>query len=84
MCINKPLNFSDGLKPNGIMVVKENLTSSGEIEMDEEDSSVTRPEDLLKSIFERAGMTIIRALQQQKMPQGLYLVKMYALRRNYQ
>ena len=33
----------NGLKPNGFIVVKENLTSSGETEMDQEDSSVTRP-----------------------------------------
>ena len=69
------------MKPNGVVVVKENLTSSGEVEVDEEDSSVTRPEHLLKSIFERAEMAIIREFTQQKMPQGLYLVKMYALRK---
>jgi len=71
----------DGLKPNGVLVVKENLTSSDEVEKDEEDSSVTRPENLLKQLFERAGMEIIRELNQQKMPQGLYPVKMFALRR---
>ena len=62
-------------------MVKENLTSSDEVEKDEEDSSVTRPENLLKQLFERAGMEIIRELTQQKMPQGLYPVKMFALRR---
>ena len=62
-------------------MVKENLTSSDEVEKDEEDSSVTRPENLLKQLFERAGMEIIRELNQQKMPQGLYPVKMFALRR---
>ena len=34
--------FREGLKPNGVIVVKENLTSSGDIELDEQDSSVTR------------------------------------------
>ena len=62
-------------------MVKENITSSDEVEKDEEDSSVTRPENLLKQLFERAGMEIIRELNQQKMPQGLYPVKMFALRR---
>ena len=62
-------------------MVKENLTSSDEVEKDEEDSSVTRPENLLKQLFERAGLEIIRELNQQKMPQGLYPVKMFALRR---
>lgn len=70
-----------GLKPNGVLVVKENLTSGGDVEKDDEDSSVTRPEHLLKQLFDRAGMEIIRELNQQKMPQGLYPVKMFALRR---
>ena len=34
--------FREGLKANGVIVVKENLTSSGDIELDEQDSSVTR------------------------------------------
>ena len=62
-------------------MVKENLTSSGEIEKDDEDSSVTRPEDHLKKLFEQAGMEIIHELTQLKMPQGLYPVKMFALKR---
>ena len=69
-----------GLKKNGVLVVKENLTSSGEVEKDEEDSSVTRPEDLLKVIFDKAGLEIVREMTQQKMPHGLYPVKMFALR----
>ena len=64
-----------------MLVVKENLTSGGDVEKDDEDSSVTRPEHLLKQLFDRAGMDIIRELNQQKMPQGLYPVKMFALRR---
>ena len=62
-------------------MVKENLTSSGEIEKDDEDSSVTRPEDHLKKLFEQAGMETIHELTQLKMPQGLYPVKMFALKR---
>lgn len=71
-----------GLKPNGLIVVKENLTSSGEVEKDEEDSSVTRPEEVLKMIFQKAGLEILREMKQQKMPDGLYPVKMYALRKS--
>ena len=62
-------------------MVKENLTSSGEIEKDDEDSSVTRPEDHLKRLFDQAEMEIIHELTQLKMPQGLYPVKMFALKR---
>ena len=69
-----------GLKPNGYLIVKENLTSSGEVEKDDEDSSVTRPEELLKKIFDNAGLKIVLDMKQTKMPQGLYPVKMYAMR----
>ena len=69
-----------GLKSNGVLVVKENLTSGNEVEMDEEDSSVTRPEELVKTIFRRAGLKILLELKQQKMPKGLYPVKMFVLR----
>lgn len=71
----------NGLKPNGFIVVKENLTSSGETEMDQEDSSVTRPLSLLKEIFSQSGMEIVQELDQKKMPKGLYPVKMFALQR---
>ena len=68
-----------GLKPNGFVIVKENITSSGETEMDDEDSSVTRPLSLLKEIFKKAGMEVVQEFDQKKMPQGLYPVKMFAL-----
>ena len=32
----------------GFIVVKENVTSSGEVERDDEDSSVTRPPEVLR------------------------------------
>lgn len=69
-----------GLKPGGMIVVKENVTSSGEVEKDEQDSSVTRPNEVIKSLFQKAGLEIIRELQQHKFPKELYPVKMYALR----
>ena len=70
----------DGLKPNGILVVKENMTSSGQVEMDKEDSSVTRPESELKRLFEESGYEILIELMQQKFPKDIYKVKMFALR----
>ena len=63
-------------------MVKENLTSGDEVEIDEEDSSVTRPEELVKKLFHRAGLKIISELKQQKMPKGLYPVKMFVLQSN--
>jgi len=68
------------LKPNGVIVVKENLTSSGQIEMDDSDSSVTRPESILVSLICQAGLRLIRDKKQQKFPRELYLVKIFAFR----
>ena len=56
------------------------MTSSGEVELDEADSSVTRPESHLKEIFERAELGIFREMQQLKFPKEIYPVKMFALR----
>lgn len=69
-----------GLKPNGILVVKENLTSSGQVEKDEDDSSVTRPDELFKEIFSKANLDLLLDLKQVKFPKELYTVKMYALK----
>ena len=52
------------------------------MEIDEEDSSVTRPEELVKKLFHCAGLKIITELKQQKMPKGLYPVKMFVLQSN--
>jgi protein N-terminal methyltransferase len=62
-----------------MIVVKENTTSTGEVEKDEDDSSVTRPDEILKDIFSRANLELVRDLKQQKFPKELYQVKMYAL-----
>ena len=58
------------------------LMDSLKVEIDEEDSSVTRPEELVKKLFHRAGLKIITELKQQKMPKGLYPVKMFVLQSN--
>lgn len=78
------LNFfqtcKKGLAHNGVIVVKENIASSGTREVDEVDSSVTRPLAHMYNIFKQAGLVCILDRTQTKMPRGLYLVKMFALR----
>jgi len=71
-----------GLVPGGYIVVKENVTSSGEIERDEEDSSVTRPPELLREIFVKANLRIVKEFKQNKFPKELYAVHMFALQPN--
>ncbi|XP_075211899.1 N-terminal methyltransferase [Lycorma delicatula] len=70
----------DHLMPGGVIVVKENLTSSDSIEMDEEDSSVTRPYSLMQKLFTAAGLTCICETKQKNFPKFLYRVDMFALR----
>ena len=59
--------------------MKENVTSSGEIETDEEDSSVTRPPEVLRDIFNKANLKIVKEFKQNKFPKELYGVHMFAL-----
>ena len=73
------MNYRLGLTQRGLIVVKENVTSTGEVEKDEDDSSVTRPDEKLKEIFAQAGLDLVRDLKQQKFPKEIYQVKMYAL-----
>lgn len=69
-----------GLKRNGIIVIKENFTNGDEIEVDEEDSSVTRPLSWTKGLIKRAGLRVFKAKKQPAMPDGLYPIHMLALK----
>ena len=42
-------------------------------------SSVTRPPQLLRDIFRRAGLSIVKEFKQNKFPKELYDVHMFAL-----
>jgi protein N-terminal methyltransferase len=68
------------LRARGVIMVKENVTSSGEVEKDEEDSSVTRPPQLWKKLIKRANLTIVKEFKQNKFPKDIYEVHMFALR----
>lgn len=69
-----------GLKNTGVLVVKENITSSNNLEIDTEDSSVTRPMKCLQFLFDKADLICVKEQQQTKFPRGLYPVYMFALR----
>lgn len=69
-----------GLKKNGVMVIKENVTNANKIEIDEEDSSVTRPRSLMKKLIADAGFRIVRETKQHDMPKGMFPVYMFALK----
>ncbi len=67
-----------GLKPGGVLVVKENNCRVGE-ELDEEDSSLTRSDDTFKALFAQAGLRVVSTRRQKNFPAELYAVQMYAL-----
>nr|CAD7445249.1 unnamed protein product [Timema bartmani] len=71
--------IQNGLKPSGVIVVKENL-SSEDVEIDPVDSSVTRPHALLRHLFQQAGLNCFKEVKQSSLPSGLYEVRMFALR----
>lgn len=68
-----------GLRPNGLIVVKDNVAYEGVIP-DEVDSSVCRELNLLRSIVDRAGLSIIYEEQQENFPEEIYQVHTLALR----
>ncbi|KAF8212177.1 methyltransferase domain-containing protein [Mycena galopus ATCC 62051] len=68
-----------------IIVVKENLCADEPggaacIVFDAEDSSLTRSDRAWKDVFDAAGLKLITEQVQEGLPDGLYVVKMYALR----
>ncbi|KXJ89536.1 alpha-N-methyltransferase NTM1 [Microdochium bolleyi] len=69
---------------SGIMVVKENVSTSGSDAFDEVDGSVTRVDSNFLSLFEKAGWRTIRTETQKgflrRSPQQLLPVHSYALR----
>lgn len=69
-----------GLKKNGLIVMKENFTRTEEIEVDEQDSSVTRPLAYTKQLIKQAGLRVLKAKRQTAMPDGIYPIHMLALK----
>lgn len=69
-----------GLSANGLFIIKENVTSNKKVDMDDEDSSVTRPLKQYESILKEAGFKILKITQQKSFPKGLYPVYMLASR----
>lgn len=69
-----------GLKPSGLICIKENVVLEGKWVVDREDNSIARTDSHFKTIFERAGLAVKHELKQSCWPQDLIPVKMYALR----
>ncbi|KAI0383106.1 alpha-N-methyltransferase NTM1 [Hypomontagnella monticulosa] len=74
------LSVSDDGKTKGVIVVKENMSTSGKDLFDQEDSSVTRLDESFRRIFDEAGLRIVKTELQHGFPHELYPVRMYALK----
>jgi protein N-terminal methyltransferase len=68
-----------GLKEGGLIIVKENICTSGFI-VDREDNSLTRSHAYWMGLFARANVSVVMSMKQKDMPEQLYQVKMYVLR----
>lgn len=68
-----------GLLPDGCIGVKENIAKT-ELVIDSEDSSCTRPDALLKELFNRAGLDLVAEQLQEGFPSEIFPVKMYLLK----
>lgn len=67
------------LNQNGVIVIKDNIAQSKEIEYDEDDSSVTRPIKLLEILFEQANLRSVKTVIQKGFPDTIYPVHSFAL-----
>ncbi|RYP32169.1 hypothetical protein DL768_011145 [Monosporascus sp. mg162] len=64
---------------DGLVIIKENLSIRGADVFDSTDSTVTREDRKFLSLFQRAGMRLVKAEIQSGLPGALLPVKMYAL-----
>jgi len=69
-----------GIVPGGVIVVKENIAPDPDDIYDEADSSVTRTDPKLRTLFKQAGLKMVRTEVQRGLPKQLYQVRSYALK----
>ena len=68
-----------GLKPNGVIVLKDNLAANYTFVVDNSDSSVSRSLDYMRLLFEMSGLKVLLEARQTDFPEELYPVIMLAL-----
>lgn len=67
------------LRPNGIIVIKDNVSYEGVVP-DEVDSSVCRDLEIVRRLVGVAGLRVIHEEQQMNFPKEIYQVHTLALR----
>ncbi|KAM4696914.1 N-terminal Xaa-Pro-Lys N-methyltransferase 1 [Rhinophrynus dorsalis] len=68
-----------GLRPNGIVVIKDNMSQEGAI-MDDVDSSICRDMDLVRRLIKQAGLAVVAQEKQENFPEEIYHVFSIAMR----
>ncbi|XP_062938276.1 N-terminal Xaa-Pro-Lys N-methyltransferase 1 isoform X3 [Cynocephalus volans] len=68
-----------GLRPNGIIVIKDNMAQEGVI-LDDVDSSVCRDLEVVRRIIRSAGLSLLAEERQENLPDEIYHVYSFALR----
>ncbi|XP_062816009.1 N-terminal Xaa-Pro-Lys N-methyltransferase 1 [Anolis carolinensis] len=68
-----------GLRPNGLIVIKDNMAQEGVV-LDDVDSSVCRGLDVVLGLVRRAGLRLLAQEQQQGFPDEIYHVHTLAMR----
>ena len=69
-----------GLAPNGVIVMKENISLTDKTEFDSNDSSFLRTEDHYVDIINKAGLTVVKQQRQKKWPKDLLTMVMFAVK----
>uniref|UniRef100_A0A8C9H3Y6 Alpha N-terminal protein methyltransferase 1 n=1 Tax=Piliocolobus tephrosceles TaxID=591936 RepID=A0A8C9H3Y6_9PRIM len=75
------LSRRDGLKENGVIILKDNVAREGCI-LDLSDSSVTRDMDILRSLIRKSGLVVLGQEKQDGFPEQYIPVWMFALHSN--
>lgn len=73
----------ESLKPNGVIIIKDNMARQG-CKLDPIDSSIIRHLDIMKSIIQKAGLTILDVEKQEGFPEVIVPVWMIAMRWPYE
>ncbi|XP_075041181.1 N-terminal Xaa-Pro-Lys N-methyltransferase 1 isoform X1 [Mixophyes fleayi] len=68
-----------GLRPNGIVVIKDNMAQEGVI-MDDVDSSICRDMDVVRRLIRQAGFAVLAQEKQENFPDEIYHVFSIAIR----
>jgi len=72
------MRAKESLKPNGVIIIKDNMARQG-CKLDPIDSSIIRHLDIMKSIIQKAGLSILDIEKQEGFPEAIVPVWMIAM-----